>query len=158
METATKPTAIANKALEISFELYDIVSLLKTALAAMPSDGTETYLDARETVRIATKKLSIQAERVEVIDPSDNGGYSNYETKLVLGCLLDDGAHPDLAKIFTENEGDTYKQSKALQEFVWDCHLCDFEPTGLADDFISASMREVNWHELAESLEARIDY
>lgn len=88
----------------------------------------------------------------------NNGGYSNYETKLVLDWLLEDGANSDLAKVFAENEGDTYKQSKALQEFVWDCHLCHIESTGLAYDFISASMREVNWHELAESLETQIDY
>jgi len=76
-------------------------------------------------------------------------GWTNYETWLV-NAWYNDGDF--LTDIVRENIDDVSDAANALQEAVTEHATEEMPSSGIASDFVNASLREVNWHELAETI------
>jgi rhamnogalacturonyl hydrolase YesR len=77
-------------------------------------------------------------------------GWTNKETWLVNVWYMD--SMPEYFADMDQFHVDANELAETIQGIVEECEALSQLPAGLLSDFINDSWREVNWHELAESL------
>ena len=85
----------------------------------------------------------------------DYNGWTNKETWLVNVWYMD--SMPDYFADCEQFEVDAHELEEAVKYISEECEALSSLPAGLLSDFINTCWGEVNWHELAESLNKTLE-